>query len=80
MKRRVLLLGRTPLARRIIAALLLIGAAIAVTSLRAEGEVRRIDLALNLLAGIAAFIFLHFRWRRRERRALTPRTIRDTFR
>ncbi|AOL23278.1 hypothetical protein Ga0102493_112262 [Erythrobacter litoralis] len=80
MKRTLLLLGRTPLARRLVAALLLIGTAIAVSVLRTGGDPGGIDLAFNLLAALAALVFLHFRWRRREKRALTPRTIRDTFR
>lgn len=80
MKRSLLLLGRTPLARRIVAAVLLLGTAVAVAALRAESEPRWLDLAFHLFAALAALVFLHFRWRRRERRALTPRRIRDTFR
>jgi hypothetical protein len=51
-----------------------------VAALRAESEPRWLDLAFHLFAALAALVFLHFRWRRRERRALTPRRIRDTFR
>ncbi|MEQ8411469.1 MAG: hypothetical protein RIC51_06175 [Erythrobacter sp.] len=80
MKRTLLLLGRTPRARRIVAALLLIGAAMAATVLRSGGNPGWVDLAFNLVAAIAAFVFLHYRWRRRETRALTPRRIKDTFR
>lgn len=80
MKRAVLLLGRTPLVRRIIAALVLLGTAVAVSVLRGGDTPDRLDLALNLAAALGAFVFLHYRWRARERRALTPRRIRDTFR
>ena len=76
MKRAVLLLGTTPLVRRIVAALLLLGTALAVSLLRGPDPV---ELVFNLLAALGAFVFLHYRWRRRETRALTPRRIKDTF-
>lgn len=80
MKRTILLLGRTPLVRRIAAAVLLLAAALAAALLRGEGGASGLELALNLAAALGAFVFLHYRWRARERRALTPRRIRDTFR
>lgn len=80
MKRTLLLLGRTPLVRRLVAALLLVGTAIAVTVLRSENGLDRINLAVNLVAALGALVFLHYRWRAREKRALTPRRIKDTFR
>lgn len=79
MRRTLLLLGRTPLVRRIVAAILLIGSAIAVAVLRGDGAASWVDLAANLTAALLAFIFLHYRWRAREQRSLTPRKIRDTF-
>ncbi|MEE4206736.1 MAG: hypothetical protein V2I39_10610 [Erythrobacter sp.] len=79
MRRTLLLLGRTPLVRRLVAATLLLGTAIAVSVVRSEGEPVLIDFAMNLFAAFAALVFLHFRWRAGERRALTPRRIRDTF-
>lgn len=79
MRRTLLLLGRTPLIRRIVAALLLIGSAVAVAVLRSEGAASWVELAAHLGAALLAFIFLHYRWRARERRSLTPRKIRDTF-
>lgn len=75
----MLLLGRTPLARRIVAALLLVGAGLA-AAIGPDGAISWIEIIANLTAALAAFVFLHYRWRARERRALTPRRIRDTFR
>ena len=80
MKRSLLLPGRTLLARRPVAELMPTGTAIAVTMLRADGEPRGIDLAFHLIAAPVALAFLHFRWRTGERRALTPRRIKDTYR
>lgn len=72
-------LGRTPLTRRIVAAVLLVGSALGLAVLRAEGDQFWIELGLNLLAAWAAFGFLHFRWRAREQREMTPAKAEDIF-
>jgi hypothetical protein len=79
MKRAILHLGQTPLRRRIVAAAVLVGAAFLATWLRSEGDQYWIALGLNLLAAWAAFGFLHFRWRARELREMTPAKAEDIF-
>lgn len=79
MKRTLLHLGQSPLKRRFVAAVLLMGTAAAVTWLRSSGGQFWIELGLNLLAAWAAFGFLHFRWRAREEREMTPDKVEDIF-
>ena len=79
MRRTILQLGRTPLMRRIIAAVLLIGTAIITTLLRAEGAQRWIDLVVNITVALIALVLLHLRWRARERNRLSPQKARDIF-
>ena len=79
MIRTLLHLGQTPLKRRMVAAVLLVGAALGVTWLRTEGDQFWIALGLNLLAAWAAFGFLHFRWRAREQREIPPAKAEDIF-
>lgn len=79
MKRALLHLGQTPLKRRIVAAVLLLGAAAVATWLRAPSEYFWIELGLNLTIAWAAFGVLHFRWRAREERQITPDKAEDIF-
>jgi len=79
MMRALMNLGQTPLRRRIIAAILLVGAALLTTWLRAESDQIWLECGLNLLAAWAAFGFLHFRWRAREQREMTPAKAEDIF-
>jgi hypothetical protein len=79
MIRTLLHLGQTPLKRRMVAAVLLVGTALGVTWLRAAGEQFWIELAINLLTACAAFGFLHYRWRAREQREMTPAKAKDIF-
>ena len=79
MKRAILHLGQTPLRRRIIAAAVLVGAAFLATWLLSEADQVWIALGLNLFAAWAAFGFLHFRWRAREQREMTPAKAEDIF-
>lgn len=72
-------LGQTPLMRRIVAAILLLGGVGIVTYLRAGGEVVRMELALNLASACAALAFLHVRWRKREQDQMTPAKAEDIF-
>lgn len=76
--RRVLNLGHTPLMRRLFAALILLCAAVGTALWRSGGSLS-FDLFANLVAALAALAFLHFRWRRKERRALTPSKVKDIF-
>ena len=79
MKRALVNLGQTPLQRRIVAAALLLGAAAFASWLRASGKHFWIELGLNLTVAWVAFGFLHFRWRAREERQITPDKAEDIF-
>ncbi|WP_379921116.1 hypothetical protein [Erythrobacter sp. R86502] len=80
MTRRTLMhLGRTPAIRRVVAAVLLAGCAAGLTWVRADPAQLWIELGINLLAAVIAFVFLHMRWRTRERRELTPKQAKDIF-
>lgn len=65
--------------RRIIAAVLLVGTAIVTALLRNDGTQRWFDLGVNIIVAIIALAFLHFRWRARERKRLSPEKARDIF-
>ncbi|WP_298304493.1 hypothetical protein [uncultured Erythrobacter sp.] len=79
MIRTILSLGRTPLIRRIIAALILLSTAIGVSLFRNNGAVLAIDLGSSILVAIAAFGLLHLRWRKQEARGRERQKIKDTF-
>ncbi|MBI1401909.1 MAG: hypothetical protein GC147_01675 [Porphyrobacter sp.] len=79
MKRALLHLGRTPRVRRIIAAALLLGGALVTSVLRGPSDPVWVEPAFNLFAACVAFAFLHFRWRAREKREITPDRARDIF-
>ena len=75
----ILSLGKSPLSRRIMAALILVAAAIGASAFRNEGQFLTIDMASNLVVAGIAFCLLHLRWRKREARDLTPKKLKDTF-
>ena len=79
MKRSILNLGRTPLKRRLVAAMLLVGTAIVTSVLRSEGNQRWFDLITNVVIALVALGLLHLRWRSRERKIVTPEKARDIF-
>jgi len=79
MIRTILSLGKTPVSRRIVAALVLLAAATGASVMRKEGQVLTIDMASNLVIAGIAFGLLHLRWRKREARDLTPKKLKDTF-
>lgn len=79
MRKALLHLGRTPIARRMVAAVILLGGAAAVTFARFGGRPDAIDLGSNLVVGLIALAVLHFRWRKRERQEVTPAKARDIF-
>lgn len=77
---RVLLdLGGTPLVRRMIAAVVLMGGALLATFARGGEQAGRFDLAANLVAALIALLILHLRWRKREKRFVSPAEARDIF-
>lgn len=69
----------SPLRRRLVAALLLVVFAIGSVLLWNDGRVDWSDLAINLFAAACGLLVLHYRWRRQERRAMTPRKLKDIF-
>ena len=71
-------LGRKPLTRRLIAALLL-GTAIAIPVLRSDRSQLLFDLSANTAMAIIALVILHFRWRSREKKTISPNQARDIF-
>lgn len=79
MMRRILHLGRSPLTRRIVAAVLLLATAIIVTALNGRNDQRWIDLTINLAVALVMLGLLHLRWRRHERKQVSPKEARDTF-
>ena len=77
---KLLNLGQTPAARRIIAALILYNAAIGKAFYNGSvGIGFWIDLSTGLTVSTLALAFLHFRWRKKEAHDMTPDTIEDTF-
>jgi uncharacterized membrane protein YqjE len=81
---------RRPLLKRLLAALLLFGVAIGSALYWSEGELvlwywkegKRLTvsaLPVNLIVAFLGCIWLHFRWRARERRALDPSKVKDIF-
>lgn len=79
MRKLIANLGGTPLMRRIIAAMLLVGTTIVTALLRSGGTQRWVDLSVNIVVAVIALAFLHFRWRARERKMLSPDKARDIF-
>lgn len=79
MRRSVATLGRKPLTRRLVAAVLLIGMAIVTTALRGDPSQRLFDLGINLAVALIALAVLHVRWRARERRTPSARQAEDIF-
>ena len=78
--RRLLHLGKTPFMRRLIAGLILMGAAIARPVWQAsEGRAFWIDLVTGVFISAIALVLLHVRWRKKEAHDMSEDTIRDTF-
>ena len=65
--------------RRLFAALALIVFAIGSSLFWNEGKIEWLSMSSNQFAALIGFLFLHFRWRGRERRALTPKQAQDIF-
>lgn len=65
--------------RRIFAAIALIGFAIGSAFYRSGGETEWFSIASHLAGALLGFVFLHYRWRAREKRLLTPDKAKDIF-
>ena len=65
--------------RRVCAALILFGFAIGSVLVWKRGDLDYVPLTINLGVACAGLCWLHFRWREKERRALTPSKVKDIF-
>ncbi|MDJ0643591.1 MAG: hypothetical protein QNJ15_12305 [Erythrobacter sp.] len=65
--------------RRLFAALILFAFAVGSALFWDGGEVDWFTIGTNLAVAAIGLVFLHFRWRTRERRALTPNKAKDVF-
>jgi hypothetical protein len=79
MIRTILSLGKTPLSRRIFAALILLATAAGVSLLRNDGAVLAFDLISSIVIAFIAFALLHLRWRKQEAKGFERQQIKDTF-
>ena len=65
--------------RRILAFLALYGAASGSALYWDDGEFEWMTLGANLLAATIGFVWLHYRWKAREARTMTPKKVKDIF-
>ncbi|MEM1197505.1 MAG: hypothetical protein AAGH57_15490 [Pseudomonadota bacterium] len=65
--------------RRALAAIALGGFAIGSVLFWNAGEFDPVQFAINAVVASVGFVWLHFRWRAQERRALTPGKVKDIF-
>lgn len=65
--------------RRLLAALLLYAFAIGSAFFWNDWQLDWIDMGSNLALATAGLILLHLRWRAREKKAMTPKQVRDIF-
>ncbi len=65
--------------RRIFAAVALMVFAVGSALYWNDWRIEPVPLGLNVLAAVGGFIFLHYRWKRREARAMTPNKAKDVF-
>ena len=65
--------------RRVFAFVILIVFAIGSSLFWNDGEIKWLSMSVNLIAACAGMIFLHYRWRAQERRALSPGKLKDIF-
>lgn len=68
-----------PLMRRALAAMLLFGSATGSVVFWNGGAFDLVQFAINLFVAGAGLVWLHLRWRVRERRALTTGEVEDIF-
>lgn len=67
------------LRRRVLAAVLLYVFAVGSALFWNDWEFNSLAMAINLIAATSGLLILHLRWRAREKEAMTPKKIRDTF-
>ena len=65
--------------RRLLAALVLVAFAIGSVLFWNRGEVDYAQLSINLAVAAIGMIWLHIRWREKERRELTPGKVKGIF-
>jgi hypothetical protein len=65
--------------RRLFAAVMLYGFAVGSALFWNSGAIDRVILGANLVAATLGLGFLHWRWQRQERKAMSPKAIRDVF-
>lgn len=65
--------------RRLFAALILFGFAIGSALFWNDGAVDWVLVGINLVAALLGLLVLHFRWRSKERRPLSPEKAQDIF-
>lgn len=70
---------RRPLLRRALAALILLVFATGSVLFWNGGEFDMVQFAINLAVATIGMVWLHLRWRARERRAMTPNKARNIF-
>ena len=68
-----------PILRRVIAAIILLAFAVGSVMFWNRGAVDPIQLGINLGLATLGMVWLHLRWRKRERRELTPSKVKDIF-
>ncbi len=68
-----------PLRRRVIAAFVLVAFATGSVLFWNDGRFDRGQSAVNFVIACAGFFWMHHRWKAQERRALTPRKVKDIF-
>ena len=68
-----------PILRRALAALILLAFAVGSVLFWNRGGFDTVQFAINLVVASVGFIWLHTRWKAKERRALTPRKVKDIF-
>ena len=68
-----------PILRRLMAAAILLAFAVGSVLFWNRGGFEAVQLAINLAVASLGMLWLHLRWRSRERRELTPTKAKDIF-
>lgn len=67
------------LLRRLFAALILVGFAVGSVLFWNNGRFDALQFGFNSIVAVVGFIWLHIRWRAKERAAMTPSKVKDIF-
>ena len=65
--------------RRVLAAIILLAFAIGSVLFWNRGQFDYVQLSINLLVTALGMVWLHLRWREKERRELTPGKVKGIF-